>query len=185
MISKLNFIGNVIDLGSVAIEKLTTWMCPCSTNLNSFEYPGDCLLHFSSTVSDQEMFELKSKNEDQDSHPVVMVLMNGNTSSLSVGCLNTIHAFVCEYSKGQVNEMSKEVCVLPCSYECHPYKFSHNGDSGSVVIDGRGRVCRILNGRDRSTDNSNCTFITLINFLTKCLADFGIEANILPLPADL
>jgi hypothetical protein len=79
--------------------------------------------------------------------------------------------------------MSKEVAVLP--HTSKPGPFSDQGDSGSVVIDSRGRVCGIVTGGDGATDVSDCTFVTSLNFLIKRLADFGIKANILPLPADL
>ena len=112
-----------------------------------------------------------------------MVLMNGNTSNLSVGRLNNIRAFVREYFEGQAGEVSKEVCVLPRNSKSGP--FSRRGDSGSVVIDGMGRVCGIVTGGDGATDASDCTFVTSINFLIKRLADFDIKANIFPLPANL
>ena len=37
MIAKLNFVGNVIDLGSIAVDKLMAWMDPSPS---SFNYPG-------------------------------------------------------------------------------------------------------------------------------------------------
>lgn len=109
-----------------------------------------------------------------------MVLKRGNASNLTVGRLNTIRPIVREYFEGKLSEMSKEVCVLPRTSKSGP--FSANGDSGSVVIDGMGRVCGIITGGDRATDVSDCTFVIPISFLIKRLADFGIKANILPLP---
>ncbi|KAF9778336.1 hypothetical protein BJ322DRAFT_1092735 [Thelephora terrestris] len=183
MITKLNFIGNAIDLGSVDVDKLTTWMYPRNTNPSSFKYPGDRLLRFRGTVSDQEMFSPDQRTKDHDNDPVIMVLKNGNNSNLTVGRLNTIRAFVREYFVGKPGKMSKEVVVLPRNSKSRP--FSERGDSGSVVIDGTGRVCGILTGGDGATDVSDCTFVTSINFLIKRLAAFGIHANIFPLPTNL
>ena len=185
MIARLNFIGNAIDLGSVGVDELTAWMYPRPADPGSFKYPGDRLLRFSGTVSDQEMFRADPRNKDHDNDPVIMVLKNGNASNLTVGRLNTIRAFIREYVKGTPGKVSKEVGVLPRSSESGP--FSERGDSGSVVIDATGRVCGILTGGDGSgaTDVSDCTFLTSINFLIKRLAAFGIEANIFPLPANL
>ncbi|KAF9778340.1 hypothetical protein BJ322DRAFT_1092749 [Thelephora terrestris] len=183
MITKLNFIGNAIDLGSVDVVELTAWMCSYHTNSTSFKYPGDRLLRFHGTVSDQQMFRPDQRTKDHDNDPVIMVLKNGNTSNLTVGRLNTIRAFVREYFVGEPGKMSKEVVVLPRNSKSGP--FSERGDSGSVVIDGTGRVCGILTGGDGATDVSDCTFVTSINFLIKRLAAFGIHANIFPLPANL
>lgn len=183
MISKLNFICNAIDLGSVDVDELTAWMYPHPANPTSFKYPIDRLLRFSGTVSDQEMFRPNPKNKDHDNDPVIMVLKKGNTSDLTVGRLNTIRAFTREYFEGKPGEMSKEVGVLPRNSKSGP--FSYRGDSGSVVIDGKGRVCGILTGGDGATDVSDCTYVTSINFLIKRLADYKIKANIFPLPADL
>ena len=183
MISKLNFIGNAIDLGSVEADKLTAWMCPQPANMSSFKYPGDRLLRFSGTVSDQEMFRLDPRNEVHDNDPDIMVLKNGNTSNLTVGRLNTIRAFIREYAEGRPGQMSKKVGVLPRNSKSGP--FSERGDSGSVVLDATGRVCGIITGSDGSTDVSDCTFVTSINFLVKRLSEFGIKANIFPLPVDI
>jgi len=183
MISKLNFIGNAIDLGSVDVDELTAWMYPHPANPTSFKYPGNRLLQFTSTVSDQEMYKPNPRNKDHDNDPVIMVLMKGNTSGLRVGRLNTIRAFVREYFTGKPSEMSKEVSVLPRNSKSGP--FSHRGDSGSVVINGKGEVCGMLTGGDGATDVFDCTYLTSINFLLKRLADYGIKANIFPLPADL
>jgi len=111
------------------------------------------------------------------------VLKKGNASDLTVGRLNTIRTFVREYFEGKPGEMSKEMSVLPRNSKSGT--FSHRGDSGSVVIDGNGRVCGIVTGGDGTTDVSDCTYVTSINFLIKRLADYGIKANIFPLPADM
>jgi len=182
-IDRLNFIGNAIDLGSVAVDKLTSWMYTYPPNSSSFKYPGDRLLRCLGTVSDQEMFRPDAKNKDHNNDPDIMVLKNGSTSKITVGRLNTIRAFVREYFNGVAGEMSKEISVLPRDSRSPP--FSARGDSGSVVIDGIGRICGMLTGEDGTTDISDVTYITSINSLVKRLAAFDIEANIFPLPSDL
>ncbi|KAM5533672.1 hypothetical protein V8D89_012639 [Ganoderma adspersum] len=183
MIAKLNFVGNAIDLGSIAVDELTAWMYPHSANPPSFKYPGNRLLGFFGLVPDAEMFKPNPRTKDHDNEPVIMVMKNGSTSNLTVGRLNTIRAFVRIFPKGQPGRMSKEVCVLPRNSKSGP--FSDCGDSGSAVIDGTGRVCGILTGGDGASDVSDCTFVTSINFLLKRLKSFGIDANIFPVAADL
>ncbi|KAI0778749.1 hypothetical protein BD413DRAFT_490094 [Trametes elegans] len=164
-ISKLNFVGNAIDLGSVAVDELTAWMHPQLANPSAFKYPGDRLLHLCGTVSDDEMYKPDPKTKDQDNDPAIMVLKNGNTTKFTVGRLNTIRAFTRTYFEGNPGAMSKEIAVLPRSSKSGP--FSAKGDSGSGVIDGKGRVCGLLTGGDGATDVSDCTFLTSINFLVK------------------
>ena len=182
MIAKLNFVGNIINLSSVAVDELTAWMYPHLANPSSFKYRGNRLLRLFGIVSDEEMFKANPKTKDHD-NPVIMVTKNGNTSNVTVGRLNSIRAFVRVYTKGQPGKMSKEVCVFPRNSKSG--QFSECGDSGSVVTDDTGRVCGILTGGDGATDISDCTFVTSINFLLKHLKSFGIEANIFPLAADL
>lgn len=128
------------------------------------------------------MFIPNPKNKDHDNDPIIMVMKNGNSSNLTVGRLNIIRALVRTYSKGQPGKMRKEVCVLPRNSKSG--SFSEDGDSGSAVIDGTGRVCGIIPGGDGATDVSDCTFVTSINFLLKRLKSFGIDPNIFPLPTD-
>ena len=178
MIAKINFIGNAIDLGSVEIGELTAWMCPNPANQSSFKYPGDRLLQFFGTISDQEMYRPDPGNKDHKNDPVIMVMKNRNTSGLTVSRLNTIHSFSRVFFEGGAGKMSKEVCVLPRNSKSGPFSFCR--DSGSAIIDGTGRVCGILTGGDGATNVSDCTFVTSINFLIKRLADHGIHANIFP-----
>ncbi|KIP08977.1 hypothetical protein PHLGIDRAFT_39085, partial [Phlebiopsis gigantea 11061_1 CR5-6] len=119
-------------------------MYPHGANPHSFEYPGDRLLRFCDTVADAEMYNPSPKTKDQDNDPVIMVLKNGSTTNLTVGRLNTIRAFTRTYFQGEPGKMSKEIAVLPRTSKSAP--FSDKGNSGSVVVDGKGRVCGILTG---------------------------------------
>ena len=79
MIAKLNFVRNIVDLGSIAVDKLTAWMDP------SFEYPWNWnrLFRFCDLISDEEMF--KSKLD----HGNIVVMKNGSASNLTIGRRST------------------------------------------------------------------------------------------------
>jgi hypothetical protein len=130
MITKLNFVQNVIDLGFIAVNELTAGI---NSRQSSFKYLGNRLLHFCGLVSDEEVFKPSPKaNLDHDN---VMVMKNGSASNFTIGRLKTIPAFVRTYSiDGQPGKIVKEVCVLPRNSKSG--WFSAHGDSGSVVIDG-------------------------------------------------
>jgi len=156
LISKLTFIGNAIDLGSIPVDKLTAWMYPHHTNPSSFEYPGDRLLCFFGAVSDKEMYQPNSKTVDKDNKVVIMVLKNGGTTDLTVDRSNIIRAFTRTYFDGKPGVMSREIAVLPRSSKADP--FSAKCDLVSVVVDGKGRVCSLLTGGDGDTHVSDCTY---------------------------
>lgn len=182
-ISKLNFVGNAIDLGSIAVGELTAWTRLDLTAPRVLYYPGDRLLKSLGTILDQEMLRPPPGTKDYDSAHDIMVLKNGNISGLTIGRLNTIRSFVRCDLEVQPGEMSRELAVLPHNSTSGPC--FDPGDSGSVVVDGAGRICGIITGGDGITDDLDYTFVISINFIVKRLHTFGIEANIYPSSADL
>jgi hypothetical protein len=178
-VDSTNFVGNVIDLGTtIAIDELTAWMSPHPANLSSFKFPGNRLLKFNSTIPDEEMWKPSPKTFDHDNDPCITVIKRGHASDLTVGRLNTIRSFTKVYCKGQPGQMSKEVAVLPRNSKSGA--FSKPGDSGSAVVDGRGRIAGLLTGGAGVTDVSDCTYLTSINFLLKRMAEYGLMANLSP-----
>ncbi|GBE77162.1 hypothetical protein SCP_0100340 [Sparassis crispa] len=174
-----NFIRNVIDLSTTTpVDKLTAWMIPHPANPPSFEYPGSHLLELYGTISDEEMWKPSPKTLDHDNDPCIMVIKRGYASDLTVGCLNAIRSFTRVYFKGQPGQMSKEVAVLPHNYKSGAV--SRPGNSGSAVIDGKGRFAGLLTGGARVTEESDCTYLTSINFLLKCMLEHGLKANLSP-----
>ena len=174
-----NFVGNVIDLGTtIPVDKFTAWMCPHPANLPSFKYPGNRLLKFHSTISDEEMWGPGPRTLDYDNDPCIMVVKRGCASGLTVGRLNMVHSFTRVYFKGQPGPMSKEVAVLPRNSKSGA--FSESGDSGSAVVDGKGRLAGLLTGGTGDTEASDCTYLTSINFLVKRMLEHGLKANLSP-----
>ena len=82
MFGELNFVGNTIDLGAIAVDKLTAWMDP---HQSSFNYPGSRLLRFCGLVQDEEMFKLTTNLDHDDT-----MFMKGSASNLTIDPLNTI-----------------------------------------------------------------------------------------------
>ncbi|KAH9941302.1 uncharacterized protein BXZ73DRAFT_98518 [Epithele typhae] len=184
-VDKANFVGNCIDLGtSICPGKFTLWMRPRSPDPTSFKYPGDRLLKFSGTIPDGEMGKPGNNTLVHDHEPDTMVIKRGGASGLTVGRLNTIRSVVRYCFQGEPGQPSREVAVYPRNSESGV--FSKRGDSGSVVIDGTGRVAGILTGGAGTTDlRSDCTYVTSINFLVKRLQANGYNPNIFPTAADL
>ncbi|THH05112.1 hypothetical protein EW146_g9992 [Bondarzewia mesenterica] len=106
------------------------------------------------------------------------IISNSDASDLTIGHLNTIHSITRVYLKGQPGQMSKKVIVLPRNSKSGA--FSRPGDSGSAVIDGKGKLAGLLTGGTGDTKVSDYTYLTSINFLLKCMLEYGLKANIYP-----
>jgi hypothetical protein len=74
--------------------------------------------------------------------------------------------------------MSNEVTVLPRNSKSGP--FSKPGDSGSSVVDNKGRISGLLIGGAEVSDAFDCTYLTSINFLRERMAMHGLKANSFP-----
>ena len=183
-IDKENFTGNCIDLGTkVPVDEFTTWMYPNKINPGSFTYPGDRLLRCHGFIPDDQMAKPDNKTLDHDNDPVIMVIKRGAASGLTVGRLNTIRSVVRYYFNGKLGQSTREVAVYPRNSKSDA--FSEPGDSGSVVIDGKGRIAGILTGGAGDTKLSDCTYVTSINFIVQRLQEHGFRPNISPTVDDL
>jgi hypothetical protein len=118
------------------------------------------------------------KTLDHDNDPCIMVIKRGYASGVTVGRLNSIRSFTRFYLKGQPGQVSKEVTVLPRNTKSGA--FSRPGDSGSAIVDGKGRLAGLLTGGAGNTEESDCTYLTSIDFLLKRMSEHGLEANLSP-----
>jgi hypothetical protein len=71
-----------------------------------------------------------------------MVIKRGRTTSLTVGRANNVFSFTRRYFGD--SRVSKEWAILP--FDSKSGAFSEKGDSGSVVVDGAGRIGGLLTG---------------------------------------
>ncbi|KAF8334478.1 hypothetical protein F5887DRAFT_1273561, partial [Amanita rubescens] len=169
-IDSTNFVGNVIDLGiDIPVAKYSSWMNPDPANPPSFKYPGNRLHKFSGFIPDEEMWKPNSKTRDHNNDPIIMAMKRGHATGLTVGQLNTIRSITRYHSEGEVGMNSKE-----------SGPFSEPGDSGSSVVDGKGRIAGLLTGGAGDSDVSDCSYVTSINFLCERMAKHGLEANFFP-----
>ncbi|KAI0002172.1 hypothetical protein BJV74DRAFT_882269 [Russula compacta] len=174
-----NFLSNVIDLGTtIPVDEFPAWMSPRPANPPSLKHSGNHLLKFYSTISDEEMWKPSPKTLDHDHDPCIMVIKRGYASDLTVGRINTIHLFTRVYFKGQPGQVSKEVTALPRNSKSGA--FSGPGDSGSAVVDGKGRFVGLLTGGAGVTEVSDCTYLTSTNFLLMRMFKHGLRANLSP-----
>jgi len=173
-----NFDGNAIDLGAhISPYDFICMMSPGPRNAHSFKYPLDGLLRLKGTIPDEEMRNPTAL--DENNNPCLMIIKRGNATGLTVGRANDVFSYVRDYNGGGNNKTSKEWAILP--FDSKSGAFSEKGDSGSVIVDGIGRVGGLLTSGAGATISSDITYATPISFLLKCMEDKGLhKPNINP-----
>ncbi|KIK65003.1 hypothetical protein GYMLUDRAFT_381919 [Collybiopsis luxurians FD-317 M1] len=166
-IDRDNFDGNVIDLGTrIARDEFNRRMHPNPTNPHSFTYPADRLLRLGGTILNEEM--RRPTALDQNGDPCLMVIKRGNATGLTVGRANNIFSYIRTPSNDGKGEISKEWSIF--SFD-ESGAFSAKGDSGSVIVDGRGRIGGLLTGGSGITHSLDITYATPIEFLLQRMID--------------
>ncbi|KAG8685631.1 hypothetical protein FRC11_010304, partial [Ceratobasidium sp. 423] len=169
-IDKSNFSGNAIDLGTcISVPEFIRMMSPDFLHACSFEYPVDRLLELKGTIPYEEMRHPTTL--DSNGEPCLIVLKRGNTTGLTVGCANNVFSYVRNYYDDNV-KTSKEWAILP--RDSKSGDFSDLGDSGSVIVDGLGRMGGLLTSGAGSRSDLDITYATPITFLLKCMEEKGL-----------
>ncbi|KAM5543702.1 hypothetical protein V8D89_002319, partial [Ganoderma adspersum] len=152
---------NCIDLGTqIDSGGFTSLMYPNSTSPTTFKYPDDRLLPLRGTIPAEEM--RRPTMLDHNGDHCIVVLKRGRTSGLTVGRANGIDSYIRHYDN-VVPKTSREWTIIP--YNNKSGAFSEKGDSGSVVVDGCGRIGGLLTGGDGITKSLDLTYATPIDFL--------------------
>ena len=161
-ITPANFPGNFIDLGTKYSEvEFTRKMHPNPANPHHFTWPGNRLLKLWGTIPMEEM--RNPMMLDQNGDPCITVLKRGRTTNVTVGKVLRVIAYVRKYFTEDDTAVSKELAVIPLDKKSGP--FSAKGDSGAVVVDGKGRIAGILTGGGGATDSCDVTYVTPIDFI--------------------
>ena len=116
---------------------------------------------------------------DQNGDPCVIVLKRGRVTGLTVGRANNIRSYTRNYFDGNEPEVSKEWAILPFDNKSGP--FSARGDSGSVIVDGGGRIGGLLTGGAGTTLSSDVTYATPIDFVLKCIRSSKSLSKVYPM----
>ena len=171
-----NFDGNAIDLIGTDIGQFSRMMNPNPRNAHPFKYPVERLLRLKGIIPDEEM--RCPTSFDQNDNPCLLVIKRGNTTGLTVGRANDMCSYAHNYYDDGKAKTSKEWAILP--FDSKAGVFSAMGDSGSVIVDGLGRIGGILTGGAGETDSLDITYATPISFLLKRMEDNGLHPNIDP-----
>ncbi|KAK7447030.1 hypothetical protein VKT23_014243 [Stygiomarasmius scandens] len=176
-VNKNNFYGNAIDLGMQIPERqFSRRMNPNPKNANSFVYPKDRLLRLQGTIADDEMRHPTAC--DQNGDPCLMVIKRGSATGLTIGRANNIFSYTRNYFGDDNASISKEWAILPFNSKSGP--FSDKGDSGSVIVDGLGRIGGLITSGAGLKDTPDVTYATPVNFLLKRMQQHGLEPDLNP-----
>jgi len=178
-----NFHGNVIDLGTgISSEKFLEIMRSDTNDPNSIKYPPDRLLRLNDIIRTQDL-----------GNYCFNVIKHGSASGLTFGISNNIHSYTHD-DFGEMARPRKEWCILPYDkFKAfptsppfpHPSKYLHffsdYGDSGSVIVDGRGRIGGLLTGGSIHKVNESpvdVTYATPIEFLLGRMRARGLQPDL-------
>ncbi|KAI6118380.1 hypothetical protein F5141DRAFT_1187254 [Pisolithus sp. B1] len=150
------FRGNVVYLGNkISVADFVKKMHPHPEGRSSYQYPLDNLLQVKGVVPEEEIRNPKQLDGNEEFLPVVK---NGKTTGVTIGRGTGIESFVRQYDNYGVKRTSMEIAVYPYSYR--DGAFSAPGDSGSIVVDGQGRIIGLLTGGTGTSDSTDVTYLT-------------------------
>ncbi|KAH8115251.1 hypothetical protein DFH11DRAFT_1688466 [Phellopilus nigrolimitatus] len=142
--------GNVVYIGtfrSTLLRKqdfgsrLRLKMHPHPEGHSSFNYPIGGLLQVKGIVEEEEIRQPKSL--DANGEECLILIKNGRSTGVTIGRGTGIESF----------STSMEIAIYPYSHK--DGAFSAPGDSGSIVVDGLGRIVGLLTGGSGKTDSTD------------------------------
>ncbi|KAJ7755319.1 hypothetical protein DFH07DRAFT_868423 [Mycena maculata] len=137
------FMGNVVYLGiQMTPGNFASKMHPHPEGRSSLKYPDDGLLQVKGFVKEEEIRQ--PTQLDANGEECFLVVKNGKTTGVTFGRGAVLESFVRVYDEHGIEKTSIEVAIYP--YSNKDGAFSAPGDSGSIVVDGEGRVVDMLAG---------------------------------------
>jgi hypothetical protein len=129
-------------------------MRPRADAATTFKYPYDRLLPLRDLIPEDLMHNPDML--DHDGEACLLVIKNGNTTGVTIGCATGVFSYVREYFSNNTHQTSMEWAILP--YDHKSDVFSAPGDSGSIIVDGCGRIGGLLTGSAGKTESSDITY---------------------------
>jgi hypothetical protein len=126
---------------------------------SNFKYPIDGLLGVKDFVKESEL--LSPKQLDANGEQCLLVIKNGKSTGVTIGRATGIESFIRERDEYGLRRTSREIAVY--SYDHRDGAFSATGDSGSIAVDGEGRIVGLLTGgssRAVGYDAADVTYLT-------------------------
>ena len=131
-------------------------MHPHPEGRSDFKYPHCGLLQVRGVAKDDEI--RKPKQLDANGEKCLIVVKNGKATGPTIGRLSGMESFVCTYSEDGIKDTSVKIAVYP--YSNKDGAFSAPGDSGSIVVDWKGRAVGMLDAGAGANEDTDVTYLT-------------------------
>jgi hypothetical protein len=155
-------------------------MYPDWTASTTFKYPSDHLLPLRGVIKEDELRSPQMR--DADGEQCLIVVKSGLTTGVTIGRATGIKSFVRKYFLNSTHETSMEWAILP--YDNKSGAFSDGGDSGAIIVDGKGRIGGLLTGGTGPTASTDITYATPFYWLLERIRNHFPDAHLYqPAPA--
>ncbi|KAK0477396.1 hypothetical protein IW261DRAFT_1566300 [Armillaria novae-zelandiae] len=152
-----SFKGNAVHLGNeISAAEFVLKMHSHPKGRSSFKYPIGGLLQVQGIPKEEEIRHPTLL--DANSEECLIVIKNGKSIGVTIGRGTGIASFVREYLEDGIKSTSMAVAIHPYSHK--DGAFSAPEDSGSVVVDGHGRIVGLLIGGSGTTNSTDVTYLT-------------------------
>jgi hypothetical protein len=139
----------------------------------TFDYPFERLLPLRDMITEERMRETDML--DNDNEPCLLVIKSGNATGVTIGRATGMFSFVRDHVTG---EESKEWAIY--NYGLFSGPFSAPGDSGSIIVDGLGRIGGLLTGGSGMKEFSDVTYATPMWWLWPRIKQHFPHAHLYP-----
>lgn len=147
-----------------------------------FHVPDDLLLRVEDYVREAEFHD--PQNYDVHNVKTLLAVKNGRTTGTTFGRVNGLESITRHYPEHGIE--AKAVEIIVCGYDTkmgENDEFSHQGDSGSMVVGRDGRIIGLLTGGGGPTSKTVKTYITPFYALKGEIGKKYPEFSILPADA--
>ena len=138
-------------------------MFPHPEDQADYEYPEDGLLQAFGVIQPDEI--RNPKQLDANGEECLLVVKHGLTTGTTIGRVTGMESFTRNVNEYGIRDTSMEIAVLPYGNANGP--FSAPGDSGSIVLDRKGRILGMLNGGAGSIYKTDITYLTPYSYIDK------------------
>lgn len=138
-------------------------MYPDNTASTYFKYPPNRLLPLRGVIEEDEL--RRPQMRDGKGEPCLMVIKSGCATGVTIGRATGVMSFVRKYFSNGRDETSMEWAIM--AEDRHSGPFSARGDSGAIIVDGKGRIGGLITNGIGQTDSTDITYATPFSWLLR------------------
>ena len=165
--------------GNMTAVDWENYMFPQPHDRRDLHVPEDLLLQIEDYVREDDF--RSPRNRDVNDVDTLLAVKNGRTTGTTFGRVNGLESINRYYEGHDIRFDATEMIIL--GYDIKTGKndrFSDGGDSGSVVVDRRGRLIGLLTGGRGPTNATDKTYVTPYYRLKKQIEAKFNKAHLLP-----